>query len=99
MAIFKNERFLDHRTTEAFQLDISAEGEPERLVTFADPNRLPIEKAFELQTDADEKPTLFFEALLGEDFEAFWDVWRKLPADAVTNLVKAVTDHFRRPSA
>lgn len=96
MAVFKNERFLDHRTTEPFQLDISKDGEGERLVTFKDPNRLPIRVAFELQEKAEENPSYFLEALLGDDFDAFWAVWGEFPSDALTNLVKAVTEHFRR---
>lgn len=94
MAVFKAERFLDHRTAEPFILELDEETGAR--VTFKDPNRLPVRVAFQLQTEADENPQAYLEALLGDDFEAFWAVWGDYPTDAVTNLIKAVTDHFRR---
>ena len=96
MAVFKNERFLDHRVTEPFQLDISAEGEPEKLVTFKDPNKMPARKAFEIQEQAETNPKAYLEELLGADFAAFWAVWGDYPTDALANLTKEVGDHFRR---
>lgn len=96
MAVFKAERFLDHRTAEPFQLDISKEGESERLVTFKDPNRMPARKAFEIQAQAETNPRAFLEELLGDDFSAFWAVWGDFPTDALANLTQAVSDHFRR---
>ncbi|MFD9893324.1 hypothetical protein ACFWY9_28600 [Amycolatopsis sp. NPDC059027] len=94
MAVFKSDRYRKSTTTEPFQLDLAPEGEPEKLVTFKDPNRLPLEDSFAIFDDDNPRRTL--ETLLGEDFPIFWEEWRHHPVDELGALLEDVKTHFRR---
>lgn len=95
MAKYNSSRFVDNRVRETFELVISAEGEPEKVVVFKDPNRLPVGEAFKLEEKSKEDPTALLKALLGDQFDEFWAVWQNYDGEALTNLVEAVTEHFR----
>lgn len=94
MARFKTQHFVDNRKAEPFEVDVSTVEGEEQWVTFKDPNRLTLEVLSDLDGNTD--PVEYLKALLGDDWDAFWAVWKDQDGDAVSNLVKEITKHFRR---
>lgn len=88
MTRYNRNDFILKDKRDPFQLELQ-NGD---VVEFIDPNRLPAEDSFALETASSKRS---FEIFLGDDFEAFWTEWKDRPVGELNLLIEAVGAHFR----
>lgn len=88
MTRYNRNDFILKDTREKFELELS-DG---TTVEFIDPQRLPVEGSFALET-ASSKESL--EILLGSSFDRFWAEWKSYPVGDLNVLIESVLTHFR----
>jgi hypothetical protein len=88
VAIRKSSEYRRESKRELFQIEL----DNGTLVTFADPNRLDTEAAYRLADSASPKANL--QALLGDEFDVFWNEYRHHPVEECEAVVEDVLEHY-----
>jgi hypothetical protein len=88
MTRYNRNDFILKDKRDAFELELDS-GE---VVEFVDPNRLPAEDSFALETASSQES---LRILLGDSFDYFWAEWKTRPIGELNLLTDAVVAHFR----
>lgn len=88
MTRYNRNDFLLKDKRDPFELELES-GE---VVEFIDPNRLPAEDSFALETASSQES---LNMLLGDSFDKFWAEWKSRPIGELNLLTNAVVAHFQ----
>ncbi len=84
----KSSEFRREAVKEPFELELDDGG----TVVFRDPSEMSSEDAFRAAKSSDPEEAL--RLLLGHDWVVFWQEWRHRPVGELTDLNKAVGEHY-----